>query len=55
MTKTRTVWHSTDGGRTWRQIEVPAGTIAYNTAGEWDDGCGNRYSDRSPKEKRRAS
>lgn len=49
----RILWHSTDGGRTWRECEVLArsplsGGVSHPTDGWWDDGCGNLYRNAPP-------
>lgn len=54
----RTVWHSDNGGRTWKPMIVKHGTMLFHTLtpGEvYDDGCGNIYRDDPPDDVMTAS
>lgn len=49
----RTLWHSTDAGQTWQEVDVLAGSplsggVAHRPDGWFDDGWGNLYRNAPP-------
>ena len=48
----RTLWRSTDDGRTWAEVDVLAGSpltrIKIDPGKDWADGVGNLYSEDPP-------
>lgn len=49
----RVLWHSSDGGRTWRPVDVLAGSplsggVSHQPDSWWSDGWGNCYRNAPP-------
>lgn len=49
----RILWHSNDGGRTWKEVEVLArsplsGGVSHTEDSWWEDGYGNCYRNAPP-------
>lgn len=49
----RTLWHSNDGGRNWREVSVKSRSplamgVSHAPDSWWDDGCGNLYRNEPP-------
>lgn len=48
-----TIYHSSDGGKTWKEVEPKPGsiiaTMVFDPNRPWSDGFGNLYWDRKPE------